>query len=343
VTNSADYITIAHCELKHAGEDNGENGQDCFYCAAAGNPSTHIRLSYCYMHDVNRVHMLMVNVRNSLVEHTYMFNRHTAGSVPHGESISWNSSTTSAYDTLRYNVVRDIAGSAYFMIQNSTQGHFYIYGNVFYSTNRTRYYVSNGVIGSGSADANYNMQVYNNTVANVSAISTSGIYWGSSSADNVTYNNIWYNCEKVSINSDTRGYNSFYNCDLSWNYTPAATENVMSGDPFINSQNGNFHLSAATHAGITLSAPYGLDPDGNMRGADGAWDRGAYEYMELPIADWQFAIDTAPLWVVPNPVRSFLGSLYSINGHISHHHRVRTGLYLLPMNNGDLRKVLLLK
>ena len=46
-------------------------------------------------------------------------------------------------------------------------------------------------------------------------------------------------------------------------------------------QNGSgldFHLHQATAPGATLGAPYDHDPDGKLRGADGTWDRGAFEY-----------------------------------------------------------------
>lgn len=39
-----------------------------------------------------------------------------------------------------------------------------------------------------------------------------------------------------------------------------------------------FHLAAATSAGTTLASPYDVDADGEVRGADGTWDRGAFEY-----------------------------------------------------------------
>jgi hypothetical protein len=40
---------------------------------------------------------------------------------------------------------------------------------------------------------------------------------------------------------------------------------------------GDFHLVQPTDAGQTLPSPFDVDPDGVTRGADGVWDRGAYE------------------------------------------------------------------
>ena len=60
-----------------------------------------------------------------------------------------------------------------------------------------------------------------------------------------------------------------------------AHEHVVTGgtDPFINSAAGDFRLLAGTAAGIALPSPYNLDMNGNVRGADGTWDRGAFEFV----------------------------------------------------------------
>ncbi len=39
----------------------------------------------------------------------------------------------------------------------------------------------------------------------------------------------------------------------------------------------NLHLTGAL-AGVSLASPYNMDMDGKTRGADGTWDRGAYEF-----------------------------------------------------------------
>jgi hypothetical protein len=36
----------------------------------------------------------------------------------------------------------------------------------------------------------------------------------------------------------------------------------------------------ATDPGLALASPFDVDYDGNPRGADGAWDRGAFEFRE---------------------------------------------------------------
>jgi hypothetical protein len=56
---------------------------------------------------------------------------------------------------------------------------------------------------------------------------------------------------------------------------------VATGSPFVAGDGDptltDFHLSGGTQPGLTLAAPFDVDPDGVARGADGNWDRGAYE------------------------------------------------------------------
>ena len=49
--------------------------------------------------------------------------------------------------------------------------------------------------------------------------------------------------------------------------------------PFVNVATGDFHLTGAL-AGASLAATYNQDMDDVTRGADGTWDRGAFEYDE---------------------------------------------------------------
>jgi hypothetical protein len=52
------------------------------------------------------------------------------------------------------------------------------------------------------------------------------------------------------------------------------------GTPSPKTKLGRLHknLDTPTSAGGTLSSLFTLDPDGKTRGADGTWDRGAYEF-----------------------------------------------------------------
>ena len=69
-----------------------------------------------------------------------------------------------------------------------------------------------------------------------------------------------------------------------------------SSPPFINTSTGNFHLSTAL-SGVALGSAYNLDMDRNIRGADGTWDRGAFEY-----GGGSGGVDSSPI-LPPSAVR----------------------------------------
>lgn len=50
---------------------------------------------------------------------------------------------------------------------------------------------------------------------------------------------------------------------------------TVPASPFVNESAGDFHLTANTLAGESLSVPYEVDKDGNVRST---WTRGAYEF-----------------------------------------------------------------
>ncbi len=143
-----------------------------------------------------------------------------------------------------------------------------IYGNVFYNL-----LVGNGII-SGTSQGNLNNAViYNNSF--VSMNSASGVPIGGPGSGNVAYNNLFYNT-RAEMNA-TSDYNVFFSAT---NVSPETHGQTGSVNPFVSSI--DFHLKAATQSGITLASPYNMDGDGKIRGADGTWDRGAYEYGGTP-------------------------------------------------------------
>src|SRR4030067_100649 len=129
-----------------------------------------------------------------------------------------------------------------------------------------------------------NAKVYNNTFlnCNVQALALNGPGSG-----DVSYNNLFYN-QNAGLGS---GWSSDYGAYFSTTGSPSEThKQTGSGNPFVNSAGGNFALLTATSPGTTLASPYNMDMFGNIRGADGVWDRGAIEY-----------VSGAPPILVPNP------------------------------------------
>jgi hypothetical protein len=88
-------------------------------------------------------------------------------------------------------------------------------------------------------------------------------------------NNLFYNAPPTTFGAASRSYNWYYG---SGTWSETGMQNGT-GSPFVNSSNKDYRLAVPTQAGDTLiEETYQTDFFGNPRGADGAWDRGAFEF-----------------------------------------------------------------
>ena len=245
----------------------------------------YLTISNCYLHDANRTWLLLNNVHYAMVEHCLFEKCGSSGAV-HTAGHSWNYCGTSAHNTIRYNILRDSFGTAFIDIKDSVQAYFYIYGNIFYLSSLKSGEVHNAVITSTKRDTNTHMYVYNNTFVDFSDKGNfnTGVRWycgdqfcsGNQAATNKTYNNLWYNCNNVNFDGTEHDYNAFSD-DTAHGENHAQTS--LNSSIFINYTGDNFQLAMPTNSGkIDIGAPYNIDMNGNIRGADGTWDMGAYEY-----------------------------------------------------------------
>jgi hypothetical protein len=105
----------------------------------------------------------------------------------------------------------------------------------------------------------------------------------SSSGSSVT-NNIWYNnrVDAAGVAGAPGKYNWFYGnrAKMSIDAQAASGTNDVVGasDPFVNAPGLDFRPARAI-PGIPLASVFSIDAVGVLRGADGAWDRGAYEFV----------------------------------------------------------------
>lgn len=109
---------------------------------------------------------------------------------------------------------------------------------------------------------------------------------GTIGTNNTAHNNLWVNCSNPGTDlNGTVSHNAYSNASGSFGGTnqqlgvPTSifVNYVTSTDRNANLTGEDFRLSGPTSAGLALSAPYNVDPLGNTRGADGIWDRGAFE------------------------------------------------------------------
>lgn len=218
-----------------------------------------------------------------IVQYGVMLNG-SSTSANHGEWINPNERPLSGV-IIRYNVFRGNSGNAgetgVIVANNSDNDNAEIYGNVFDNN-----LVGNGIITGTSAGKLNNAVIYNNTFLNMPSASGNALCGTGQGTGNVAYNNVFYNMSASVGSNCTTDYNAYY----STTNTPSESHGQTgSGNPFVNSASFDYELLADTTAGTTLSSSlptgcssgvscYNVDPVGVLRGADGTWDRGAYQF-----------------------------------------------------------------
>jgi len=223
-------------------------------------------IAYCYVH--GGLVGILVTGSNEIIEYSVLQNN---GGQQHSEMID---AANVQNLTIRYNVLENLVspdGTTYIEPQvngGTVPNGIYIYGNVFKATRADEGTQNPSMFSSTSNEQVLNVFIYNNTIyglhGQVGGFEDSGIRGDNALSTITVRNNIWQ------ANTYAPGFQAVQVQD----------HNILNtgGVSFVNTATGNFHLTSATTAGVALPAPYNLDPDGNVRGADGTWDVGAYEF-----------------------------------------------------------------
>lgn len=172
----------------------------------------------------------------------------------------------------RYNEIYRTTAVGYYP-NGTPQGALHeIYGNFWHDCRGAGIWVEGA--NGGAAD----MRIYNNTFADMASY----VYINSTpnATSGFAQNNLIYNfAQPVNWNQVAHDYNWYTNTTNGeahgvnggaaspWNVEPMISSTIAANMP--------------RNKGNTLAAQYNTDPNGTIRGADGAWDIGAYE---VPIA-----------------------------------------------------------
>lgn len=213
-----------------------------------------------------------------LIEYNYFWHGYSSA-AQHGEVINANGRAITA-PIIRYNTFADNTGpscqTGIIAANNSPVTDPEIYGNIFDTVHGC-----NGILTSTSSGKMSNALVYNNTFYNSTIDGGCWVAGGGGGGANESsgfqvHNNLVANMDACLGTGITAHTNNFY---VSTTNTPVeATRQTSSSNQFVDGPGGNFHLIGATTAGASFAAPYNTDVDGTTRGADGTWDRGAYEF-----------------------------------------------------------------
>jgi hypothetical protein len=264
---------------------------DGFYYSSASTTAG-LQLRYMYIHGVTRNGITLSLADDVLIEYVIIAKLHGVDANTHGQAIQFTRPPMTNI-TVRYSTFYDISGTGglSYLYLDPGAGTCYddqfIYGNVFYSTDSTRYtyspgaiYLREGNVTSGSNCAD-NWLIYNNTFHNIVKPEPYFLNLRATYTNIEVRNNV-YVASAFNGNPDNTGVtttnNYYYNNTGSFVPVGETGQQDGSADPFTNAAGADFTLSGATNAGTTLLTPYDTDPVGVTRGGDGTWDRGAYEY-----------------------------------------------------------------
>lgn len=208
-----------------------------------------------------------------LVEYS-AFDDTRSNGANHGEAMSCYYTVQRL--VVRYNKFRGVAGTAIVAIGggNSTVDGFEFYGNVVWNSD-----IGDGVVGfSETARSIFsNAKIYNNTIGDKASGFNNGVAIMQGS-NNQVYNNLWFNCNVGFWQGPgtTCSHNAY-----TWSFSEANAQINVPTSIFVNYAGDDFRLAAPTTVGSPLASPYNKDLLTNTRGADGVWDRGAYEYTGI--------------------------------------------------------------
>lgn len=226
-------------------------------------------VSRCFFQHGN-VPIFTHNNDGMIVEYS-AFEGNQSNAANHGEAMS-------AYYTnhrfiIRYNKFRAIQGTAVIAFTTGSTtpvDGFQIYGNVVWDCN-----LGDGVFGFDRQEWPFsNTRIYNNTIADKAGGVNNGIAIRSGS-NNQVFNNLWINCEANFWNGAGAAYS--HNA-YSWSAVEPNAQTNVPTSIFVNYAADDFRLASPTTAGSPLASPYNADLLGTTRGADGNWDRGAFEF-----------------------------------------------------------------
>lgn len=285
--------TIRYVETQGGGDGNntGSTEENHIRCAGACDS---LLVEHVWLYNSSCDFIKLPWTTSATFRDSY-FKQNFSSSACHGQFYLSEVATSNV--TFNDNVIQDIQGTGIWVVVTGGKADNYnIYNNVILRTQgSSRSGLSNGIfacINSGSKCTNWKF------VGN-SVINGKGDYSGSAgilSENNtgnsyVWQNNLFYNTTGVGFTLNGAAFTEDHNSWLNSGSPRSGTGDiaVTSGapNPFLNWQSSDFRLTshnADWASAATLSSPFNVDMAGNPRpGSDGAWDRGALEYIGTQI------------------------------------------------------------
>ena len=237
--------------------------------------TNNVTIQYSYFYNAGRTHILARGSNTWLIEHSY-FDTNESVAAQHSEGISALSSNNWE---IRYCTWIREEGTGILVF--GTGGGWKIHGNVFEDHCGDHNHCPGGasrLIGGWTVENISTAYIYNNTFVNNH---TGNVGYTNDTNINVKNNLYINNTGIASFNygSGTHDYNAFNGVST---FSEANGQANLTSAIFVDYAGQDYRLSGPTNSGdnsITSVCPAcATDAFGNTRGADGVWDRGAYEY-----------------------------------------------------------------
>lgn len=306
VSAEASYITVKHAHLEGGVS---QNSRTAFTHGFKSTRGDHLTFSYGWLSNLSDEGF---STPEGLCEYVYFDKFYPWNGGSGCDSIHVNivrNWLLTGDVTVRYNFFTyyeptgliSIAGDVYHDCASCQQFSAYVYGNIFDTTQQGDAGgggVIRGFSGRGEMNQFY---VFNNSFMGnkyTAAPDSPTFHFNgpqSPLADSRWYNNVYAEGE-VDYRPGSWRNNSYW--DVSDAPFGEVGEQALSGLPWINELLGDFHLLASTAAGLDLTSynatplrgsassadvhTFHIDMYGNVRGADGLWDRGAVEFISGP-------------------------------------------------------------
>jgi hypothetical protein len=242
-------------------------------CLSTTTPGQGTHVAYCKLHG-NPTLVLTGNQEGMLWEHNFFYDN-VVGNPADWHPNLWNSVGGDNDCVFRYNEASNYMVEGIMFSTATPNINWQIYGNLFHDG--TPGNVSR--ILEAQSTAHGPIYLFNNTFVNLATgirVANNGSWTNSQSTNNLFY-----------LAGDPLSYGFGNGAD---DYVMADTDvpglhsiGFVSTNIFVNYAAGNYHIVGKVgpffpcNRGATLPSQYATDPDGNIRGADGAWDIGAFE------------------------------------------------------------------
>ncbi|MGZ3743800.1 MAG: hypothetical protein ACXWRA_08110 [Pseudobdellovibrionaceae bacterium] len=282
----ADNITMRHIEWDwNNGTSATSSGAPRMLGAAANNgiiESSYFHHAPSYVHDFGG-YPGTTPFTNWLIKDNYYYMIGGGGGVTaHWELFWWmNFDNSEISHNIFENIFGDVSGQTGWIMVGRTD-NLKIHGNLFFCSDSNFCSIGgNGVIATWNNDdyVNTNISIYNNTFAKLSGGYGPHILFAHATLADTGIelkNNLYYNSSFA-----WQGVNVQNNeaCGGGQACAGVSPQTGLTSGIFTNYSGNDFHLASATLAGENLGSLFNLDMDNMVRGGDGVWDRGAYEYV----------------------------------------------------------------